>query len=168
MMQTKRGHGVRKNEPKRLCNARAARGTRPCKSAPMMGGFVCRKHGGAAPQVKRAAEQRIKDYVADLIDPDKLLREAGWIARFDVRTLFDIAGNLKPAKDWPAEVAAAVASFEVVKRNVYTGDDKVDDVIKIKVADKLKALEMLFKHKGLLTERLEHFGGIDITWKTSE
>lgn len=151
--------------PGRLCRAKSSRTGKPCKKHPIRGAVVCRTHGGAAPQVKKAAEQRIKDYVDELIDPDKLLREAGWIARFDVRQLFDEKGNLKATNDWPAEVAAAVASVEVVKRNVYANDDKVDDVIKVKVADKLKALEMLFKHKGLLTEKLEHSGGVSIRWK---
>jgi terminase small subunit-like protein len=146
----------------RLCRAKSSRTMKPCKRPPIRGAVVCRSHGGAAPQVKKAAEQRIKDYVANLIDPDKLLREAGWIARFDVRQLFDATGNLKPTKEWPAEVGAAIVSVEVVKRNVYTGDDKIDDVIKIKVADKLKALEMLFKNKGLLTDKLEVSGGADL------
>jgi phage terminase small subunit len=126
---------------------------------------VCTTHGGRAPQVRAAADQRIKDVVADLVDPDKILREVGWIARFDPRSLFDVNGNLLAVKDWPDGTAAAVSSIEVVKRNVYVGDDKVDDVIKVRLADKLKALEMLFKHLGLLTERLEHSGGIEIRWK---
>jgi hypothetical protein len=33
--------------------------TRPCKGSPIRGGFVCPKHGGSAPQVKKKAEKRL-------------------------------------------------------------------------------------------------------------
>lgn len=41
-----------------LCSARRRNGS-PCGNRPMMGTTVCRMHGGAAPQVRRRAEQRI-------------------------------------------------------------------------------------------------------------
>lgn len=40
------------------CKATNNRGQR-CKRAPIPGGTVCRYHGGAAPQVKAKAEQRL-------------------------------------------------------------------------------------------------------------
>ncbi|MBF4512281.1 hypothetical protein ITJ66_07235 [Plantibacter sp. VKM Ac-2885] len=43
---------------KTLCTARKRSG-QPCGNAPMLGSSVCRMHGGAAPQVKRRAQQRI-------------------------------------------------------------------------------------------------------------
>ena len=111
--------------------------------------------------MRRKAAERL----ADLIDPDRALREAARLAYSDPRELFDPEGKLKPVKDWPDELAAAIGSVEVVKRNVDSADGKTDDVIKVKVWDKPKALEMLFKHLGLLTERIEHSGGLEIRWK---
>jgi hypothetical protein len=76
---------------------------------------VCRNHGGAAPQVKRKASQRL----ADLIDPDRALREAARLAYSDVRELVDPdTGRLRPMKDWSEHVAAAVSSIEVTNRNL--------------------------------------------------
>ena len=112
---------------------------------------MCLTHGGTAPQVKRKAAERL----ADLIDPDRALREAARLAYSDVRVLFDDAGRLKPIKEWPDDLAAAIGGVEVVRRNIDSGDGKTDDVIKVKVWDKNAALDRLFKHLGLLTERVE-------------
>ena len=49
-------------------------------------------------------------------------------------------------KDWPAHIAAAVSSVEVTKRNLEAGDGKQEDVVKIRLWDKPKNLELLFKH----------------------
>src|SRR5689334_730684 len=49
---------------RRHCTAKTRSG-RPCKGQPISGGNVCRMHGGAAPQVKLAAERRL----AALVDP---------------------------------------------------------------------------------------------------
>jgi phage terminase small subunit len=103
--------------------------------------------------------------LADLIDPDRALREAARLAYSDVRLIFDQNGHLKPVKDWPDELAAAVGGIEVVKRNVDSGDGKTDDVIKVKVWDKPKALQLLFQHLGLMKESLEHSGSITIKWE---
>ncbi len=89
------------------------------------------------------------------ITAETLLEEARRLAMSDVRLLFDEQGKIKPIQEWPPELAAAIGGVEVVKRNVDSQDGKTEDVIKVKVWDKPKALEMLFKHLGLLTERFE-------------
>ena len=136
---------------RRVCKAKSSRTGLPCKQRPILGGVVCLTHGGTAPQVKRKAAERL----ADLIDPDRALREAARLAYSDVRVLFDDAGRLKPIKEWPDDLAAAIGGVEVVRRNIDSGDGKTDDVIKVKVWDKNAALDRLFKHLGLLTERVE-------------
>ena len=138
------------NEERR-CKAKSSRTGAPCKRAANLGGRVCNSHGGRAPQVRRKAAERL----ADLIDPDRALREAARLAYSDVTELFDDKGQMRPMKQWPAELAAAVGAVEVVRRNVDSGDGHQDDVIKIKLWDKSKNLEMLFKYLGLLTERME-------------
>jgi hypothetical protein len=147
----------------RQCTATNKAGQQ-CRRAAILGGHVCRLHGGAAPQVKRKAAQRL----ADLIDPDRALREAAYLAYSDVREAFDEQGNLKPIKDWPDTLAAAVSGVEIVKKNLAAGDGQTDTVHKLKLWDKPKNLEMLFKHLGLLVERLEHSGGITISHELPE
>jgi hypothetical protein len=43
----------------------------------------------------------------------------------------------------------------VVKRNITSGDGRVDTVIKIRCWDKPKSLEILARHFGMLTEKIE-------------
>ena len=71
-----------------------------------------------------------------------------------MRALFDEKCKLKPIREWPDDLAAPVASVEVVRRNIDSGDGH-QDVIKLKLWDKPKNIEILFKHLGLLTERVE-------------
>ena len=49
---------------KRLCTGHSSRTGKPCRLPPVRGATVCHKHGGRAPQVKRAAERRLLE--ADL------------------------------------------------------------------------------------------------------
>ena len=142
---------MRRKHPKRSCAAHSKVKHKPCSKAAIPGGTVCRYHGGAAPQVRAKAAERL----ADLIDPDRALREAARLAYSDVRELFDEQGRLKPIKDLPDHIAAAVGSIEVLKRNLTAGDDQQEDVVKIRLWDKPKNLEMLFKHLGLLVDKLD-------------
>jgi phage terminase small subunit len=122
-------------------------------------------HGGGSPQVKRKAAERL----ADLIDPDRALREAATLAYSDITKLLDHEGHILPIKDWPANMRGAVSGYETetVRGNLDKGDGAFDPIIKtkLKLWDKPKSLEMLFKHLGLLLERIEHGGRIEIGWK---
>jgi hypothetical protein len=141
----------------RRCTATNRSGQR-CRKAAILGGTVCRNQGGGAPQVKQKAAERL----ADLIDPDRALREAARLAYSDVRELVDPeTGRLKPMREWADAVAAAVSSIEVTKRNLEAGDGKQEDVVKIRLWDKPKNLELLFKHLGIIKERHEVSGNWD-------
>jgi phage terminase small subunit len=70
----------------------------------------------------------------------------------NVKTLFDERGNLKPITELTLEQAASIASVEVVKKNLAAGDGQMDTVLKIRLWDKPRALEMLAKHFALLTD----------------
>lgn len=57
-------HEASSSGEKVICGKRTRAGT-PCQKSPIKGGTVCRLHGGAAPQVKRAAKLRL----LELVDP---------------------------------------------------------------------------------------------------
>jgi phage terminase small subunit len=83
----------------------------------------------------------------------------------DIRELFDEQGNLRPIHQLSDRAAAMVAGLEVIKKNAAAGDGVIDTVHKVKVVDPVKAAEMLAKHFGLLTERIEHLGEVTIKWQ---
>ena len=134
----------------RRCTAKSTRSGNRCKKAAILGGTVCQTHGGGAPQVKRKAQERL----ADLIDPDRALREAAMLAYSNIQDVLDDDGNIRPIKDWPRELAAAVSSIDMTKKHLTAGDGKQEDVVRIRFWDKPSNLTLLFKHLNLLTERL--------------
>ena len=110
---------------------------------------MCYTHGGAIGQVKRKAAERL----ADLIDPQRALREAARLAYSDIRMLFDAEGHFLPITQWPDELAAAIGGIEFTKRNLTAGDGAQEDVVKIKLWDKPKNVELLFRHLGLIKDQ---------------
>lgn len=92
----------------------------------------------------------------------RVLEELRRLAFIDQRSFYDAAGNLKPISEWTAEQGAAVAGFEVIKKNATAGDGVIDTIHKFKVWDKTKALGDLAKHFGLLIERVEVSGEVSI------
>lgn len=139
----------------RRCTSKCKATQKRCKKAAILGGNVCQKHGGGAPQTKAAAKRRIREYVADMVDPDRVLQEAARMAFSDLREAFDENGKLKDTKDWSDELAAAVSSTKSRRVNLDAADGQTDLVTELKVWDKPKNVELLAKHLGLLTERVE-------------
>jgi hypothetical protein len=50
------------------CTAKSKQSGQRCKRPPIIGGTVCRMHGGAAPQVKQAALERLLAFQHPAID----------------------------------------------------------------------------------------------------
>src|SRR5262245_30026862 len=81
------------------------------------------------------------------ITADRTLVE---IARLSFATLTDIMnddGSILPLKDWPQAVKAAVTSVKV------RTDDTGSTITEVRLADKTKALTLLAKHLGLVSDR---------------
>ncbi len=87
------------------------------------------------------------------ITAERVLAELAKVAFGDIRTLFDDAGNLKPMSEMPDESVAMIASFDT---SVIKSDSDEPEIIKkIKLSDKLRALEMLGKHLKLFTDKVD-------------
>lgn len=88
------------------------------------------------------------------VTADHVLKELSRMGFSDLRQAFDERGNLRRPEDWPEGLAAAVASVEVVTRNL--GEGEVEYVHKLKLWDKNSALEKIAKHLGMFVERHQH------------
>jgi len=119
----------------------------------------------ANPSIRGAVAEKTQQQLAKAdITAERVLQEIGRLAFSDVRALFDANGKLKPLHTLTAEEAACIAGLEVIVKNAEAGDGHMDTVHKVKVWDKSKNLEMLAKHFALLTEKIEHSGGLTIRW----
>ncbi len=85
---------------------------------------------------------------------EKLLREAMRVAFSDIGRLFSNDGSLLPIHELDADARAMISSVEV-KRTLTEG--RAQEVTKIRLWAKAPALDLLFKHRGLLQpERVDH------------
>lgn len=76
-----------------------------------------------------------------------VLQELRNIAMCDPRKMFDDNGRLKHPSEWPDGIT--IESFDVME--LMSGEGEIK---KVKLVSKLKAIETLMKHLGILTERL--------------
>ena len=101
--------------------------------------------GARIAALRNAAANRAEIREADV------LCETGHIAFSDLGKLFNENGTVKQPHEWPQEIAAAVASFEVFE--VYRGQGKNRNLVgytqRIRLWDKNSALENLMKHLGM-------------------
>jgi len=101
----------------------------------------------ANPLVSLAIKQETEDRSRRTrITADTVLQELMKIARVDVGELFKPDGTLRPIHEIPETVRRAISSFEYDKKN---------GVGRVRLADKMKALELLGKHLGIYTEKIE-------------
>ena len=94
----------------------------------------------------------------------KLLNEINRIAFTDSRKLFKDDHSLKPINEWPDDIAAAVSSIEVSEEFDYEDRKKVlvGHLKKVKLYDKLKAIEMLGRDLGRFVQKHEVSGKVTL------
>lgn len=86
------------------------------------------------------------------VSREKALTELARVGLSDIRKLYDEDGRLKHPKDWDPDTAAAVAGVEVTEEFEGTRKDRehVGTTKKVRVFDKVRALELLSKHLGII------------------
>lgn len=100
------------------------------------------------PQIEAAINQAIQEREKRTeITQDMVLKETAKLAFFDIRKMFDKNGKPLDISELDADTAAALVGLSV-QDITDQGGDYVGYVKKYKMADKLKALELLGKHLG--------------------
>lgn len=93
---------------------------------------------------------------------EAVLAELRLIGLTDVRTLLNTDGAMLPKDQWPEEIARAVSSLEVYEEYFGSGSDRrlIGYTKKIKLWDKMAALEKVGKAIGVLVDKseIEHKG----------
>lgn len=128
------------------------------------------RRAGYKPNTDNAARlksnERIKGRLAYLlgrgaeraeVSAEKVLREMARLAFSDPRALFTERGALRSIHELDDDAAAAVASVEVVTRQLprAKGEEaEVEYVHKIKMWDKNSALDKIARHLGMLDAKL--------------
>lgn len=111
------------------------------------------------PELARAIQEAMDKRSEKVeITSDRVLTEIGKLAFADIRKIFNEHGQLLPAHMLPDEIAASVASIEVVTKSIPGQDGEAADVehtSKIKFWDKRGSLELLGRHLKLFTDKIE-------------
>ncbi len=89
------------------------------------------------------------------ITAERVMLEIARVGVSDIGVLFDESSKLRPVKDLPPDARAAVASIKTLKTNVVSGDGQQEETREVKLWDKLSALNLLAKHFGLVTDKVE-------------
>ena len=91
------------------------------------------------------------------VTQQRIIEELAKIAFADIRKAYDKNGNLRPIQDLDDDTAGAIIGVESFEEYDGRGDDReyIGDTKKIKMADKIRAAELLGKHLGMFREKIE-------------
>ena len=107
-------------------------------------------NAGIATAVQEAQAARA---AATGVTAERVVVELARIAFGDARAIFSSAGELLPPAEWPNELSAAISGVEVATNS--KGEGAVEHVAKVRFWDKVRALELLARHLGMLNDKLK-------------
>jgi phage terminase small subunit len=104
----------------------------------------------AKAHVSAEIERRIRVHaMASAVTQAEIVDELRKVAMFDMRQLFDVDGQLKPIHELDDDTARGLSHFEIIQC------DSGGHIMKSVPANKLKALELLGKHRRMFIDRVE-------------
>jgi phage terminase small subunit len=114
------------------------------------------------PEIAVAIKQAEQEMYLRLgISQERVLREYSRLAFSDTRVYFNEDGSLKQLHELDDHAAAALAGVEVdeIFESTPTGKQKIGETKKIKLWDKLKALDRLSEYTGAPPQKLDITSG---------
>ena len=103
-------------------------------------------------RLKRLSDRRQRQVG---LSGDEVVQKVASMAFADVRDMVTEDGTMRRLQDLPADVASTLSSFTLTDDGVLSN---------VRTTDKIRSLELLAKHLGILTERHEHLHGHIITF----
>ena len=115
----------------------------------------------AKPSIAAAiAEAREKQFARNDITAEQILAELARVAFLDIRKLLNDDGSMKLIGEIDDDARAAIAGLELSE--IRDEDGKPIGVLKkIKIADKLVALDKLARHLGMFNDKIKLVGDKD-------
>lgn len=103
------------------------------------------------------ADAMAKRAEATKITAERVLQELGRVAFFDPRRLLNADGSPRPINELDDDTAAVLAGMDISEEYEGSGEDRrfVGYTKKVKLADKVGALNLAMRHLGMLTDKLE-------------
>jgi phage terminase small subunit len=112
----------------------------------------------AKPAIAAAiAEARAKRFARNDITAERILAELACVAFFDVRKALNPDGTMKPLSEIDDDTAAAIAGLDLAEIRDSEGTP-IGVLKRIKIADKLVALDKLARNLGLLQDKIKLVG----------
>jgi phage terminase small subunit len=102
--------------------------------------------------VSEAIQKAMKERLLKIgVHAERVLTELARIGFSDIRKLFNENGSLKNPQDWDADTAAAVAGVQFTEEFEASSKERkgIGTTKRVRMFDKVRALEMLMKHLGL-------------------
>jgi phage terminase small subunit len=103
--------------------------------------------------VKQAIERAVLENLRKIgVHSERILTEVARVGLSDLRNLYNKDGSLKLPHEWSDEAAAAVAGVEILEEFQGRGQDRtlIGYTKKVRSFDKVRALELLSKHLGII------------------
>ncbi len=116
-------------------------------------------------KVARIVKERCSERIAKTeLTAMMVIDEIAKVAMIDPREFFTTDGSLIPIRQLGPREAAAIAGMEVTDLYAGQGDERVaiGQLKKIKIASKLKALELLGRHFSVFVDKVEHSGTVGV------
>jgi hypothetical protein len=110
----------------------------------------------------KAREQRYLKALNDREEwsKERILQELRTIGLVDIRDLINEEGGLRPKSEWPEEVSRSISSIEITE--LREDGEGIGEVKKIRLNDKIKALELVGKNLRLFTDKVELSGQVTL------
>lgn len=119
----------------------------------------------AKPYIKQCISEALERRNSRVeVKSDDVLRELLRVMSVDLGKAFDEDGRLLNIREMPEDVRRAVAGFEVEALFEGAGRDRMEvgTTTKVKMLDKVRAIELAMKHLGLLQEKVKLEGTVTL------